>query len=201
MKRLHRKDLFSWSVFNERLDIDFNSVAWVRPDGNILFDPVPLTPHDRAHLAQLGGVRWIVISNSAHVRDSAQWAEAFKARLAGPRAERATFPLACERWLGEGEELVPGLVAREMEGSKTPGELAFVLEETTLVTGDLIRSHRAGRLMLLLPEQGLTDRARALASVARLAALPRIEAVLVGDGWSVFRDGRTLLAELAAGQV
>jgi glyoxylase-like metal-dependent hydrolase (beta-lactamase superfamily II) len=85
-----------------------------------------------------------------------------------------------------------------MQGSKTPGELALVLDDTTLITGDLIRSHRAGQLTLLLPEQGLADRAQALASVAALAQLPRLEAVLVGDGWSVFRDGRARLAELAA---
>ena len=115
----------------------------------------------------------------------------------GPRAEQAGFPLHCVRWLGEGDALVPGLLTREMEGSKTPGELALVLEETTLITGDLIRSHRAGQLTLLLPEQGLADRGKALASVARLAQLPKLEAVLVGDGWSVFRDGQALLAELA----
>jgi hypothetical protein len=198
MKRLHRKDLFGWSVFNERLDIDFNSVAWVRPGGNILFDPLPMTPHDLEHLQKLGGAKWIVVTNSAHVRDSAQLADALKAVRVGPRAERATFPLKCSRWLGEGDALVPGLATYEMEGSKTPGELAFVLEEATLITGDLIRSHRAGQLMLLMAEQGLADPAKALASVGRLAQLPKLEAVLVGDGWSVFHDGRALLGRLAA---
>jgi hypothetical protein len=199
MKRLHRKDLFGWSVFNDRLDIDFNSVAWVRPEGNVLVDPLPMMPHDREHLQKLGGAKWIVVTNSAHVRDSAHLAEVLKAELVGPRAEQATFPLRCERWLGEGDALVPGLVTRQMQGSKTPGELALILEDTTLITGDLIRSHRAGQLTLLLPEQGLVDRAQALASVAALAQLPRLEAVLVGDGWSVFRDGRARMAELAAG--
>jgi hypothetical protein len=199
MKRLHRKDLFGWSVFNERLDIDFNSVAWVRSEGNVLVDPLPMTPHDREHLQKLGGAKWIVVTNSAHVRDSAQLADLFKAELVGPRAEQATFPIRCARWLGEGDALVPGLVTREMRGSKTPGELALVLDDTTLITGDLIRSHRAGQLTLLLPEQGLADRGQALASVAALAQLPRLEAVLVGDGWSVFGDGRARLAELAAG--
>ena len=34
-------------------------------------------------------------------------------------------------------------------------------------------------------------------SVRRLAALDTIEAVLVGDGWPVFRDGHRALSELA----
>jgi hypothetical protein len=28
-----------------------------------------------------------------------------------------------------------------MAGSKTPGELALILEKTTLITGDLVRGH------------------------------------------------------------
>lgn len=197
MKRLHRKDLYGWSIFNERLDIDFNGYAWVREGGNVLVDPVPLSPHDREHLARLGGAAWIVLTNSDHVRASREAKEIFGARIAGPAREKDRFPFACDRWIGDEDEIVPGLRAIELEGSKTPGELALLLEETTLFTGDLVRTHRAGTFMLLLPEQGLVDRARAAGSIDRLAELPRVEAVLVGDGWSEFREGRARLRELA----
>ncbi|MFT5686005.1 MAG: hypothetical protein ACI8RZ_006960, partial [Myxococcota bacterium] len=90
-----------------------------------------------------------------------------------------------------------GLTAVALSGSKTPGELAFVLDGATLITGDLVRAHRAGSLMIL-PDAKLTDRAAAVASVKRLAALPGIEAVLVGDGWPIFRGGGEALTELAA---
>jgi hypothetical protein len=189
MKRLHRRELFAWSTFSERLNIDFNSVAWIREGGNVLIDPLPLSAHDLAHLKELGGAAWIVITNSAHVRAAKELAAELGARLAGPAAEKDAFPLACERWLSEGDEPFPGLRVFAMEGSKTPGELALLLEETTLITGDLVRSHRAGSLMMLLPEQGLKDPERAKASVRRLLDHPRIEAVLVGDGWCVFHDG------------
>ena len=82
-----------------------------------------------------------------------------------------------------------------MAGSKTPGELALTLEGTTLVTGDLIRAHEGGRLCLV-PDAKLSDPAAARASVRRLAALPGIDAVLVGDGWPVFRHGAEALREL-----
>src|SRR6185503_1208369 len=93
---------------------------------------------------------------------------------------------------------VPGLKVVELHGSKTPGELALVLEETTLITGDLIRGQRGG-VLNLLPDAKLKDRAQALASVkALLEAHPRIDAVLVGDGWPIFRDGRARLEDLLA---
>jgi glyoxylase-like metal-dependent hydrolase (beta-lactamase superfamily II) len=199
MKKLHRRDLFSWAVYAEKLDIDFNGFAWTRGEGNggnVLIDPVSMTPHDRAHLEELGGASWIVVTNSDHVRATVELAKDLGAKIAGPAAERETFPLRCDKWLAEGDEPFPGLRVIELLGSKTPGELALVLEESTLFCGDLVRSHRANALMMLLETQGLKDRAKAVESIARLARLEHIEAVLVGDGWCVFRDGRKYLEEL-----
>jgi glyoxylase-like metal-dependent hydrolase (beta-lactamase superfamily II) len=196
MKRLHRSDLFGWSEFNRDRNIDFHSVLWVRPSGNVAIDPLPLTDHDRNHLSTLGPLAWIVITNSDHTRDALALAERSGAKLAGPLGERASFPFPCERWLSDGDEIVPGLRALTVEGSKTMGELALVLDDTTLITGDLVRAHEGGRLTLL-PDAKLADRARAVAAVARLAALERIEAVLPGDGWPIFRHGREALLELS----
>jgi len=196
MKRLHRPDLFTWSCFDESRDIDFNSVAWIRPGGNVLIDPLPLGDHDRAHLERLGGAALVIVTNSDHTRAAQAIAQQFGAALQGPRAERDGFAFPCERWLGDGDEPVPGLRVFELHGSKTPGELALVLEGTTLITGDLVRAHAAGTLHLL-PEAKLADRARAIASVKRIAdTCPQIDAVLVGDGWPLFHGGARALAAL-----
>ena len=196
MKALHRKDLYGWSVFNEARNLDFHSVLWVRPEGNVVIDPLPLSAHDDAHLRSLGGVAWVVVTNSEHVRATRELVSTFGAKVAGPRAEADTFPLVCDRWLATGEALVPGLMALELRGSKTPGELALLLEDTTLVTGDLIRGHVGGQLNLL-PDAKLKDRTQALTSVGELvASWPRIDAVLVGDGWPIFRGGREALQKL-----
>lgn len=197
MKSLHRQDLFCWSAFDLERNVDFNSIAWIRPQGNILIDPLPLSNHDLAHLNSLGGAAWIVITNSDHIRATKEIAAHTGAKIAAPAAEKAGFPIPCDVWLEDGDELVPGLQVLTMNGSKTPGELALVLEETTLITGDLVRAHRAGTLMVL-PDAKLTDRAAAVASVRRLAQLSQIQTVLVGDGWSVFGNGHRHLEELAA---
>jgi glyoxylase-like metal-dependent hydrolase (beta-lactamase superfamily II) len=197
MKSLHRSDLYSWSSFDTERNVDFNGIAWIRPDGNILIDPMPLSEHDLAHLNSLGGAAWIIITNSDHVRAAAEIAKITGAKIAGPVAEQDTFPIKCDRALSHNEEFVPGLQVLELQGSKTPGELALLLEGTTLITGDLIRAHKAGSLMML-PDAKLKDKPQAVASVRSLAEISSIEAVLVGDGWSVFRDGKTLLKQLAA---
>lgn len=195
MKSLHRPDLYAWSTFDEARNVDFHGLAWVRPGGNVLIDPLPMSPHDAAHLETLGGAAWIVITNSDHTRDAAGIAARTGAKVCGPAAERGVFP--ADRWIEDGEEIVPGLRALALHGAKTPGELALVLEGSTLITGDLVRAHTAAGLMML-PDAKLVDKAQAVASVQRLAALPGIEAVLVGDGWQVFRGGGALLQALAA---
>jgi len=198
MRQLHRPDLFTWSVYNEPLHIDFNSFLWTRSDGNVLIDPLPLAAHDEKHLAELGGAAWIVLTNSDHVRGTRELAARTGAHVLGPGGERQGFPISCERWLADGEEPFPGLRVRELHGSKTYGELALVLDDATAVFGDLVRAHRAGALMLL-PKQKLRDPRRALDSVRRFRALhPRISHALVGDGWCAFRDGGDLLDELLA---
>ena len=195
MKRLHRPNLFGWSAFNEDRNIDFHSAVWVRPEGNMVIDPLPLSDHDEATLRDLGGVAWIVITNSDHVRDSIRLAENTGAQLMGPSQEANDFPVECTRWLTDGDEVVPGMLALELDGSKTPGELALLLEGSTLITGDLIRAHEGGALCLL-PEEKLSDKRKAIASLRRLTLLPELEALLPGDGWPVFRDAKFLLQEL-----
>ena len=195
MKALHRSDLYGWSQFDEARDMDFHGVLWVHPEGNVAFDPVPMSDHDWAHARRLGGVAHIVVTNRDHVRWAAELRERSGAKLWGPSAERDAFPVACDGWLTEGAGPVAGIRVFEMDGSKTPGELAVLLGEDTLFCGDLVRAPRGGRLDALPPEK-LRDAAAALRSIERLAALEAVQAVLVGDGWHAFRDGHLLLADL-----
>src|ERR1700755_799933 len=127
MKLLHRPDLVSWAVFDTRRNIDFHGLAWVRPGGNVLIDPLPMSEHDQAHLTTLGGAKHIVITNSDHTRAAPALAERFGADLCGPAAERESFPFPCARWLRDEDQVVPGLLVRELRGSKTPGGLALVV--------------------------------------------------------------------------
>ncbi|MEY4581651.1 MAG: hypothetical protein RL701_6354 [Pseudomonadota bacterium] len=198
MKLAHRQDLFVWSRFDESRDLDFHAFAWVRPGGNVLIDPLPLTDHDRAHLEKLGGAAHIVITNSDHTRDAKALAERFGAKLYGPAAERESFPFACHEWLEHGAQVVPGLEVCAFDGSKTPGELALVLERSTLITGDLVRCHVGGKLNFLPPAK-LKNLDQARASLARLVReQPELDSVLVGDGWPLFAGALAQLRALCA---
>jgi len=197
MKSLHRPELYAWSAFDEARNVDFNGTLWVRDAGNVVIDPMPLSQHDRAHLDHLGGVSLVIVTNSDHMRAAAALAAETGAVLAAPAAERASISEPVGLWLTDGDEPVPGLMVHALAGSKTPGELALLLDGHTLVCGDLIRGQRGGALNLL-PAPKLRDAAAAAASVRRLSRIAGVGAVIVGDGWPVFRDGQARLAELAA---
>ena len=195
MKSLHKNNLYCWSQFDEDRNIDFHSYLWVRETGNIVFDPLPLSDHDKKHLGSLGELSQIIISNSDHVRHAEELATETGAQIWGPAAEQASFPIRCSRWLDECKGLIEGLDVYCLAGSKTDGELAFVVEEETLITGDLIRAHSGGKLCML-PEAKLQDLDEAIASVKKLADIKGITAILPGDGWPIFRNGETLMSEL-----
>ncbi|WP_144392561.1 MBL fold metallo-hydrolase [Pleionea sediminis] len=185
MKKCHNEQFYCWSEFNPERDIDFHSYVWVREQGNVVFDPLSISLHDLKHLQSLGGADYVVITNSDHIRDAKNIATILEAKLVGPKGEKDTFPIECDHWIGEGDNLIEGMQVFEMHGSKTPGELALLIENTTLITGDLIRSHQGGSLCML-PYAKLTDKQAAMDSVNRLKDIESIETVLVGDGWPVF---------------
>ncbi|WP_293267343.1 MBL fold metallo-hydrolase [Neptunomonas sp.] len=195
MKTLHKNNFYCWSVFDEDRNIDFHSYVWVRPQGNIVFDPLPQTEHDKQHLLSLGKVSHIIISNSDHVRNAQLLAADTGAQICGPAGEKESFPIECAQWLSDGSNILEGLDVYSVSGSKTAGELAFIAEGDTLITGDLIRAHSGGKLCIL-PDGKLKDKNLAIASVKQLAAISGITAVLPGDGWPVFRGAGVVLAEL-----
>ena len=196
MKKLHRTDLYGWSIFNEERNIDFHGTLWVHKQGNLLIDPLPLTEHDRKHLESLGGAYHVLITNSDHIRDTEAVCEWSGATCGGPAGEKESFPIECSEWLDEGDEPLPGLKVFALQGSKTPGELALLLEDSTLITGDLIRAHEGGRLCML-PDIKLRDRSLARESVRRISSLKGIDGVIPGDGWPVFTRGGEALTRLA----
>ncbi len=197
MKSLHKANLFCWSQFDEDRNIDFHSYLWVRDEGNIVFDPLALTKHDEAHLQSLGGVSTIIVSNSDHIREAESLARITGADIFGPAAEKNTFAIKCAQWLDEKIGFCDGLDVYCLSGSKTDGELAFVVEGDTLITGDLIRAHVGGELCML-PDAKLQNVDAARESVKRIATIPGIVAILPGDGWPIFRDGEAVLAELVS---
>lgn len=199
MKRVMFDDLYTWSVFNEEKQFDFNGYLWVREDGNILIDPVPMSASDAAQLDELGGAALIVLTNRDHERDAVAFKERTGAQIVAHEADAPLFELAVDRAVSDGEEIVPDLRVLHLEHGKSPGEIALLWRESTVAfIGDYVWGHPVGRLTLGA-EPAVSDPAQAALQLRKLLAMPKLDALLLGDGHSILSGARdALIAMLEA---
>lgn len=202
MKRTRLPGLFTWSVWQPDRRIDFNGFLWVRPDGNVAFDPMPLGAEQTAIVEAEGGIAAIVLTNADHWRATTELRERFRAEVWAPEGDRDRFGERAEQVDGfftHAGSLPVGLGAEvavhELRGGKSPVEIAFYLEPLrALLFGDVVRSHEVGR-MCLLPDAKLADRDLVLRDLMRLRDR-NVDAVLLGDGDSFLAGARGAFLDL-----
>lgn len=194
MKRLIFEDIYSWSVFSEMRQIDFNGYLWVRDEGNILIDPVEMSDEDRVQFENLGGAKWIVITNRDHEREAEAFQEWTNAEVIVHETDAELVNITPDRTISDGETIVPGLEAIHLQYGKSPGEIAlYFSEKNAILFGDIVAGEPMGRLTLLADEK-LEDPSKAAMQLRKVLGL-RFNAVLVGDGHSIFKEGRQELVD------
>lgn len=194
MKRLIFEDLYTWSVFSEERQLDFNGHLWVRQEGNILIDPVPMSITDEAQFAELGGAKWIVLTNRDHEREAVAFQALTGAEIIVHEADADALSVTPARTICDGEEIVQGLHAVHLQHGKSPGEIALYFpSKQAVLFGDLIVGEPMGAVTLLSDEK-LENAQKAALELRKILSL-RFNAILVGDGDSIFRGGRQRLLD------
>lgn len=200
-------NVYAWSHWQPERKIFFTSHLLVREGGNVVVDPLPLDEHDAAEIAALGGVATILLTNRDHQRDAGGLRERFGARILASRTEADLFELAVDETFECGapsisssrthalHEVLPGISALALDGAKTPGEVAFVLDgQNAAIVGDALLGVPAGALSFL-PDSKLADPHALVLSLRRLWSLG-LKALLLGDGASLFSGVDEALGEL-----
>lgn len=195
MKRLLLENFYSWSVFSEARQIDFNGHLWVRDGGNVVIDPVAVSEPDLAQLKQLGGATVIVVTNRDHARMTESLRQETGAEVVAHEDDADSFAFPVDRTVVEGDEVVPGMEVVHFREGKSPGEIALVWRQLRAAfISDLVWGGPSGAFSFL-PDEKLADPPRAALEVRKLLAYPEIETILVGDGHSIFGDARERLLE------
>lgn len=200
MKKTRLQNLYTWSRYQEDRAIDFNGFYWAHEQGGVLVDPMPLAEGELQQLRDLGGAKWILVSNADHLRASLSLKEQFGAELLAPRGDRDRFDEhegAVDRWYESAEDLPHGIEVHWITGGKSPVEPFFYLPSLdALLFADVVRSHVTGELMLL-PDAKLQDRSAVVASLQGLEHFSP-QAILLGDGDSIFLGAAAELARFHA---
>jgi glyoxylase-like metal-dependent hydrolase (beta-lactamase superfamily II) len=195
MKRLLLENFYSWSVFSEARQIDFNGHLWVREGGNVVIDPVAISDADFAQLKQLGGASLIVVTNRDHARMTEFFKEQTGAEVVAHEEDAGSFPFAVDRTVVEGDEVVAGVEVVQLRYGKSPGEIALVWPELRAAfISDLVWGGPSGAFSFL-PDEKLAEPPRAAIELRKLLAYPEITTILVGDGHSIFGNAREKLLE------
>src|SRR5688572_6092182 len=138
MKQLVLDGFYTWSVFNTDKQMDFNGHLWVRPGGNVLIDPVALSPSDLTQLESKGGAAWCILTNSDHRRAAVELKERLGFKVICHALEAEGLGIAAERTVQSGEEIFDGMVAVHVPMGKTPGEMALLLpQHGAILFGDI----------------------------------------------------------------
>jgi uncharacterized cupin superfamily protein len=194
MKKLIFEDLYCWSIFSELRQIDFNGHLWVRPEGNVLIDPVPMSEPDLVQFEELGGAAWVVVTNQDHEREAAFFRQRNGAEVVAHAEDAGALSVPVDRPVADGDEIVPGLRAIHLRHGKSAGEIALYWpDKKAVLCGDLVVGAPMGRFTLLMDEK-LEDAPRAALQLRKLLKLD-FDALLVGDGHSIFQDARQRLVE------
>jgi glyoxylase-like metal-dependent hydrolase (beta-lactamase superfamily II) len=198
MKRLLVANFYSWSVFSDARQIDFNGHLWVREGGNVVIDPVAISEADLAQLKELGGASLIVLTNRDHARMTELLGEETGAQVVAHEDDAGSFPFPVDRTVVEGEEIVPGMEVLHLRYGKSPGEIALVWPSLgAAFISDLVWGGPSGAFSFL-PDEKLADPRRAALELRKLLAYPQVTTILVGDGHSIFGTARERLLECLA---
>ncbi len=191
MQKTSVSDIWTWKRWQPDRSMDFNS-WFVKGDGaNLVVDPLEPDSDDVKQIEELGGVDWVVVTNRDHERAAKTFVERFDAKVAASALDADELSVIVTQRLGA-DEAFHGWRVIELEGFKTPGEIAlFSPAHRTAILGDALWGDPAGSLRFM-PDAKLADPRRAVLSMRRVrAASP--ENVLVGDGVSIYECGREAL--------
>ena len=207
IKQTRLAGLSYWGEAQPDRGIDFNGFHWKRAAGSVLIDPMPLDAAGLAEIRELGGARWILVSNADHLRAAESLKQALSAKLLAPTQDRERFGDQAglvDGWFASAAELPAELrddvQVFPLHGGKSPMEPAlYLVPLQALYFADLVRCHESGRLRLL-PDPKLTDRQLLVSDLKKLPEL-KLEAILLGDGDGIYNGAaqalRQLLGELA----
>ena len=197
------KELFSgiyeWSWFSDEKGYDFNGHLIVSGGERVMIDPPPMTPEEEDQLKKMGPVSAILITNVHHVREAEKYRHFFSAKVYAPQKDASGMDIKPDITFNDGDRLPGGLEAVGVPDNKSAGETALYLrnrEGGIWFLGDALIGVPVGSLSLMSADK-YKDGTKAKDGVRVLLSRP-FEAILVGDGCDVLKQGKSVLERFLA---
>ncbi len=187
-------DLYTWSIFNEEKQLNFNGLYLKTAHRFILIDPPPMSPEEIEVVESLGIPRRIYLTNKHHIRASAEHRERWESKIYVHEDDASLMEIKVDGTFSDGELLMDELEAVRIPDAKTPGECAFYwAKNSALIIGDAVIGKPPGQLSML-PDAKFKDPQAARQGLSVLRGL-KFDMLLVGDGESILKRGKEVLEE------
>jgi len=193
MKKL-REGVYTWSVFSDEKQLDFNGFYLVVGHERVLIDPPPLDGEQTDAVAQMGAPTLIALTNRHHGRAAGAAKERFGCPVAIHAADADHVEAPVDQRFHDGDVLVGALEVVNLAFQKSPGESGlYWRDRKVLVLGDALIGKPKGGLSRLLDAK-YADPKRAEQGLQRLREL-EVEALLLGDGASIPQGAGPILRD------
>lgn len=193
MKKI-REDIYTWSVFNEEKQLDFNGLYLKTAHKPVVIDPPPPSAADLEEMEFLGKPHHIYLTNKHHTRASALLRERWGSRVFIHEDDAPLMEIPVDGTFSDGELLEGEFEVIRIPDAKTPGECAFYWKKNAaLIVGDAMIGKPEGALSML-PDEKFKDPARARQGLSVLRGLD-FEKLFVGDGFSIFSNAKQALTD------
>lgn len=193
MKKI-REDIYTWSVYNEEKQLDFNGLYLKFGKKSVLIDPPPMSPADLEEVEFLGKPHRLYLTNKHHTRNSEEYRRRWGCHLYIHEDDKPLMDIPVDGTFSDGELLEGELEAIRIPDAKTPGECAFYWKKYgILIIGDAMIGKPEGSLSML-PDEKFKDPVRARQGLSVLRGLD-YEKLFVGDGSSIYSNAKQAVTE------
>jgi hypothetical protein len=172
MIKIKGTNIQQWSVWNNEKNISFNGLC-IQGEKRFFIDP-PFIENGRPE--------YIVLTNKDHVRDARRYSVPLYIHL----NDAQFLDFAVQTFT----DTLPDLTVIHLPHSKSPGECAFLYNDT-LIIGDAIIS-RKPNVLSFLPLEKFKDVAMMKEGILVLKKL-KYKHLLLGDGISILENGKEIV--------
>ena len=187
-------ELYTWSIFNEPKQLDFNGLYLKTAHHSILIDPPPMQPEDIAQVESFGKPHRIYLTNKHHTRAAEEHRVRWGSKIYIHQDDAPLMEIKADGTFSDGELLEEELEAVRIPDAKTPGECGFYwAKNSVLILGDAIIGKPAGGLSMLSDDK-FKNPTLARQGLSVLRGL-HYDILLVGDGQSIMKHAKKTVDE------